>query len=83
MFAPSQTCHSPNNAKKADIGNEIIGKVAWYTTGKGICELPFGYTIFTKDVFAAQKDGNMHLFLAYRTQISSSNHLDTEHKDVF
>jgi hypothetical protein len=45
--------------------------------GQDVCGLPFRYTVFTKDVFAAQKNGDMHLLLAYRAHISSSKYLNT------
>jgi hypothetical protein len=53
----------------------IIAK--FVTTGGRIenaC-LPFRDTIFTEDMFTAQKNRGMHLLLAYSTHVSSSSNL--------
>ena len=78
--APSQTCYQWKNVRKGWMPDNLGFKVKWQGEGQDARSLPFRYTVFTKDMFAAQKNGDMHLLLAYRAHISSSNDLNTHNK---
>jgi hypothetical protein len=80
--APSQTCYRRKNVRKGWTPDNLGFMVTWKLAGEGqdARSLPFRYTVFTKDMFAAQKNGDIYLLLAYRAHISSSHYLNTHRK---